>query len=96
MVLSEKIFSPQEFVLRITGDCYIFTGDNDVVAIENILGEDFRNYSLSEIDIISENKLNVVLVDCLIYNGNEVNTLRWFEVPEEKASVFYTGFFIYI
>ena len=58
--------------------------------VENILckfGFDcLNNYPLSEIDHIVENDLNVVLVDCMVYNDKTKeyeHVYRWFEVDED-------------
>ena len=86
MVKSEQIYSPQNYLEMITGNCYVISGANDVETIECILedhGYNLWNYALSEIDHIVENNINVVLVDCMVYNDdtNEFeHTYRWFEV----------------
>jgi hypothetical protein len=47
-------------------------------------GYELWDYPLTEIDHIVENNLNVVLVDCSYYEGdNYINEYRWFEVPED-------------
>lgn len=89
MVKSEKLYTPQTYLELVTGKCFVVSGDNDIEAIENILcdcGFDcLWNYPLSEISHIVENELNVVLVDCMIYN-NKIkeyeHIYRWFEVDE--------------
>ena len=71
MIISNKIYSPQSYLELVLGKTYIISGDNDVDFIEKILekyGECLWNYPLKEIDYVLENKLNVVLVDCMIYN----------------------------
>ena len=91
MVKSERIYSPQNYLEAVTGNCYIVRGDNDIETIQEILVEngyidELWDYSLSEIDHIVENDLNVVLVDCMVYDDNayEWNHIyRWFEVPED-------------
>lgn len=86
MVKSEKVFSPQEYLELVTGKCYIITGDDDVDFIEKTLAKNARclwNYPLNEIDHIVESNLNVVLVECMIWNedkGEFEHKLRWFEV----------------
>lgn len=88
MVKSEQIYSPQNYLIEVTGDCYIIQGDDDVGLIERILyecGFELWSYPLSEIDHIVENELNVVLVDCMVYNegtSEYEHEYRWFEVPE--------------
>lgn len=88
MVKSNQIYSPQNYLESVTGNCYIINGDDDVGLIERILyenGFELWSYPLSEIDHIVENKLNVVLVDCMVYNEDTCeyeHEYRWFEVPE--------------
>ena len=89
MVKSEQIYSPQNYFEAVTGQCYVIRGDNDIDTIETILetyGYNFWNYPLSEIDHVVENELDVVLVDCMVYNEDKKefeHVLRWFEVPED-------------
>lgn len=89
MVKSEKIYSPQNYLDSVTGNCYIINGDDDVGLIERILYEnnlELWSYPLSEIDHIVENELNVVLVECMVYNedtGEYEHEYRWCEVPED-------------
>jgi hypothetical protein len=89
MVKSEKIYSPQNYLEAVTGKCFIIRGDDDIDSIDKILRREFNhslwNYPLSEIDHIVENELNVVLVDCMVYNNKKKeyeHEYRWFEVPE--------------
>ena len=89
MVKSEKIYSPQSYLEAVTGMWYIVKGDDDIELIENILKEydlDLWNYPLSEIDHIVENEIDVVLVDCMVYNDKSKeyeHVYRWFEVYED-------------
>lgn len=88
MVKSEKIYSPQMYLEGVTEKCYVFDVDNDIEFIEKILyehGYEFWNYPLSEIDHIVENNLDVVLVDCMVWNEETKefeHQYRWFESPE--------------
>lgn len=90
MVKSNKIYSPQNYLEAVTGKCYIINGENDVDFIQEILVQNGYNdtlwdYPLSEIDHIVENKLDVVLVDCMVVNAETdefEHEYRWFEVPE--------------
>lgn len=88
MVVSEELYSPQNYLEMITGNTYFISGDNDVEFIEHILEQNklcLWSYPLSEIDYIVSNNLRVVLVECMIYSNNEyVKVLRWFEVPDEE------------
>lgn len=89
MVKSEKIYSPQSFLELVTGKCYIINGVNDIETIEFLLDDysySFRNYSLSEINIIVKNNVDVVLVDCSIWNDDTCefdHEYRWFEIPDD-------------
>lgn len=90
MVKSEKIYSPQNYIEALTGDYYLTDGDDDIEWIHDILEKyEFNplwDYPLSEIDHIVENKLNVVLVDCMVFNSETdefEHVYRWFEVPED-------------
>jgi hypothetical protein len=89
MVKSEKIYSPQNYLDSVTGNCYVINGDNDIETIEKILyqnGYELWNYPLSEIDHIVANELDVVLVECMTYNEDTCEydyVYRWFEVPED-------------
>lgn len=89
MVKSEQIYSPQNYLEAVTGECYVIRGDDDIAEIEIILEEyDYSlwSYPLSEIDHIVENELNVVLVDCMVYNEDKKefeHEYRWFEVPDD-------------
>ena len=89
MVKSEQIYSPQSYLEGITNMCYIINGDNDIDFIQNIFdieGYELWNYPLSEIDHIVANELDVVLVDCMVWNDTTKefkHEYRWFEVPED-------------
>ncbi len=89
MLKSEKLFSPQNYLLSVTGNCYVIDGDNDVDTIESILEENdlcLWSYPLSEMDYIVENSIDVVLVECLIldeWSGDYEKVLRFFEVPDD-------------
>lgn len=89
MVKSERIYSPQQYLEVITDKCYIIRGEDDIAFIHGVLaheGFDFWDYPMNEIDHIVENKLDVVLVDCMVVNEDTdqfEHILRWFEVPED-------------
>ena len=98
-VLSNKIFTAQEFINAILGDgIYKLTeADNDdlINAIHNILRyydkEDddcntIWDYPLNEIDEIVAQETRVVLVDVSHFeNGEYIKDYRWFEVPDIVA-----------
>ena len=89
MVKSEKIYSPQRYLEGITGQYYIIDGDNDIEFIQSIFDEwgyELWNYPMGEIDHIVENNLDVVLVDCMVYNEETEefeHIYRWFEVTPD-------------
>ena len=94
-VISRKLWTPQEFVEAFTGECYIFNGDNDSIAIRRILAEhgylNMWDYMLDEIDNMPDRVHSVVLVECLIWNeqhGQFCSSYRWFPVPDEKVKNF--------
>lgn len=97
MVKSEKIYSPQQYLEAVTGLYYVAREDDDIKFIEDRLSDFARrngnfewevalwNYPLSEIDHIVENEIDVVLVDCMVWNDETKefeHEYRWFEVPE--------------
>ena len=92
MVLSNNIYSPQNFLEVLTDKCFI-VGDCPIEDIHEILIQEgiekdiysiILNYSLSEIDKIVANEVNVVLVDTSGFDDedNWVEEYRWFEVPD--------------
>ena len=88
MVKSEHIYSPQNYICAITGKYYFFNHKKHPAeeAQDLLATNDYElwDYPLTEIDHIVENELNVVLVDCSYYKGdNFINEYRWFEVPED-------------
>lgn len=90
MVRSEKIYSPQAYLEAVTGKCYVISGEDDVEFIGIVLAQndltELWDFPLSEIDHIVKNKLNVVLVDCMVVNEETdqfEHVYRWFEVPED-------------
>ena len=94
MVKSQEIYSPQNYLGEITGNYYLMgSTNNDIEFIEGALKHNgftgdkaLWNYPLTEIKHIVENSLNVVLVNCLVWNKDIEqfeNEYRWFEVPED-------------
>lgn len=88
MVKSEQIYAPENYVCAVTGTYYFFKHkDHPVNEIQYLLqatGHSLWDYPLTEIDHIVENNLDVVLVDCSHYEGDDyINEYRWFEVPED-------------
>ena len=93
MIKSQQIYSPQNYVMAMTGECYIFMHDCDIIEeIHKCLrkhGVEDENstlwdYPFIEIGHIVEEELDVVLVDISGYGDGEWKTeYRWFEVPED-------------
>lgn len=92
MVLSNNIYSPQNFLEVLTDKCFI-VGDCPIEDIHEILIQEgienkcdctLWDYPLSEIDEIVANELNVVLVYTSGFDDedNWVEECRWFEVPD--------------
>ena len=97
MVKSKKIYSPSEYLTLVTGNYHNVTGLDDIKFIEDTL-ESYDlclwNYPLEEIDHISNENLDVVLVECFVFNEktNDFDReYRWFEfIPTETdVSKFY-------
>ena len=95
MVKSEEIYSPQAYLEKMTGLYYFIPIDKPVVEfieeiLDKIFGEgSFWSHTLSDIEEIVENDLDVVLVDCMdsVYNPESEKIelkpcYRWFEVNE--------------
>lgn len=96
MVLSKGIWSPQNYLDNMIGKCFMFdsTIDNDVEFIEACLindigekfGDDRWSWALDELDYIVENGVDVVLVECHIWNEDAKQydcVYRWFEADRE-------------
>jgi hypothetical protein len=88
MIMSNELFTPSEYLEVVTGEKhYTFDGYNDIEHIQRILEENklhLWDYPLSEVDEIVNNDVNVVLVECTIYdpfNKKFESELRWFELP---------------
>ena len=87
-----EIYSPQNFVEKLTGYCYGFDQDDTVAEIHNLLKKHgvetddspLFDYPLDEIEEIIANEVPVVLVDTTYINENYemIHEYRWFEVPE--------------
>ena len=85
MVKSQQIYSPANYVCAITGTYYFFMHDKHPSEEIQYLISDYElwDYPLTEIEHIVENDIDVVLVDCSYFKGNDyINEYRWFEVPE--------------
>ena len=93
MVVTNKLYSPREFVEVLTGKYYIFDGTNDIDDIHILLYENgietkeqqLWDYALNDIDHVIEHDLPVVLVSVLVEDeeGNLNQGVRWFEIPED-------------
>ena len=89
MVMSEKIYSAEEYLESMTGKYFLLNKENTVEEIEKILDKHFGersfwSYPLNEIDHIVENDFNTVLVDVSgHYDETWQIIYRWFQVPED-------------
>ena len=93
MVLSDKVFTPQEYLEKITGSFYLPQAGSVLEGIslqaEKYGYDNLWDYPLSEIDHILGMDLPVVLVECSYYKQGEwVQLYRWIEVPEECVENF--------
>lgn len=87
MVKSEFIFSIQGFCDKYLGFCPVINGNKgELRELLDNNGYDYLwDYPLSEINIVAENKLDVVLVDNSYIDddtGNLTPDYRWVEIPE--------------
>ena len=93
MIKSEEIFSPQNYVMAMTGECYCFMDDCDIIkeihkclryhGVENE-NNTIWDFPFTEIEHIVENGLDVVLVDVSGYGADGWKTeYRWFEVTDD-------------
>ena len=86
MVKSNFIFSVQSFCDSYLGFCPVVNGNKGDLRdlLDNNGYDNLWDYPLSEINIIVENKLDVVLVDCSYIDdsGNLTPNYRWVEIPE--------------
>ncbi len=93
MIKSQEIFSPQNFVSAMTGACYIFMHDCDIVKeiheLLRINGVEDENNTLldipfTDVERVVESGRSFVLVDISGYGDGEwKREYRWFEVPED-------------
>ena len=88
MVKSNQIHSPQSYLCGVLGTCYFLKyHKHPIDEIQDILaseGVELWDYPLTEIEHIVENNLDVVLVDCSHYEGDDLITeYRWFEVTPD-------------
>lgn len=87
MVKSNFIFSVQSFCDNYLGFCPVINGNKEELReiLDNNGYDNLWDYPLSEIIIIVENKLDVVLVDNSYIDddtGNLTHDYRWVEIPE--------------
>lgn len=93
MIVSERLYTPQKYLELITDKCYIIKGTNDVETIEVILedlGYCLWSHALTEIGYVLEEELDVVLVDCMVYNEKTEeyeHVYRWFEIDFDPKDI---------
>lgn len=94
MIKSQTIFSPQNYLLAMTGECYILDDDFDAVkAIHLILQKHgvenekrkIADFPFTDARQVVESNLDVVLVDISGYGSDDEwnREYRWFEVADE-------------
>ena len=88
-VVSDEIFSPQNYLMVVTGKCFMIDGSDDIATIKSILkqtgNEKLKSFSLNEVFKAASENCRVVLVDCMIYDNNQnkfIHKLQWFEVEK--------------
>ena len=86
-VLSNKVLSPQNYLEKLTGDCFIINTSNDFKQIENILyekGIDNKIYTLSELETAASTNYCLAFVEGLVpYGDDGFNELRIIATPYE-------------
>lgn len=87
MVKSERMYTAVGYLKEITGKWVQSKERSEIELIEKTVGDELWNYPLTEIDHIVENNINVVLVACLEWRGDDASdydiVYRWCEVPED-------------
>ena len=86
MVKSNVIFSVQSFCDSYLGFCPVINNNKGELReiLDNNGYDNLWDYPLSEINIICENQLDVVLVDCSYTDENTYELApeyRWVEIP---------------
>lgn len=86
-VASDEIFSPQNYLMVVTGNCFMIDENDDIATIKNILkqtgNEKLKSFSLNEVYKAALENCRIVLVDCMVYDNNQnkfLHKLQWFEV----------------
>lgn len=97
MEMSEKIYSPFEYLKMMTGEEHHIVGINPVQELEDFLDDYFGqgcywSFCLEDKDYCDKEGIPVVLVDVSYYEGNKLVVLqRYFEVdsknPEDKEAI---------
>ena len=86
MIKSQQIYSPQNYVMAMTGECDIIDEIHKCLVKHGVEDENntIWDYPFTEIEHVVEQGLDVVLVDISGYGDGEWKTeYRWFEVPED-------------
>lgn len=92
-ILSNKVLSPQNYLEKMTGDCFIINTCDDFKQIEKILYEKgIRNkiYTLSELEMAVSTNDCLAFVEGLVPYGDECfNELRIIATPYESCFASY-------
>ena len=91
-IISNTIFSPQNFLELMTKECFIIHTSKPVIQqIENILDEyeiPSVSYDLADVHLALSAGVPIVLVDCCDTDENlqPIKSYRWFQVPIEISN----------
>ena len=90
-IISNTIFSPQNFLELVTKECFIIHTSKPVIEqIEDILDEyeiPSVSYDLADVRLALSAGLPIVLVDCcdIAENYQPIVSYRWFQIPIELS-----------
>ena len=91
-IISNTIFSPQNFLELMTKECFIIHTSKPVIQqIEDILDEyeiPSVSYDLKDVHLALSAGLPIVLVDCcdIAENYQPIVSYRWFQIPIELSN----------
>lgn len=89
IILSDKLFSPQEYLELLTDKCFVMSTEDNLVSIHRILKQEnmphIYDYALSNLKDIINGCKNVVLVEIFSADTAQVS-YRWFELNEKAVA----------
>lgn len=93
VILSDKVFSPQEYLELVTGKYFQMTTESNAKTIKDIFKQEkisyVYDYALSDIVTLLNGCKSVVLV-CLFEPETGEHVYRWYEVPANAIANFDT------